>query len=321
MPLTLKQLDIKTRLPELPSSVPVFALTVPTLADRRPAIDRLAAEFKLGVLQSAEFEDVMIMGTERGDIHYFHASGALHARDATARSDAQDEMRKWAGVTPSDGPDRMVFDAATAKRLTGEAKSMLEPLGLFAKEITSSQVTLEQVSQLDAKGKEIANGAGRATVTFAYAVEGISVRGAGAKTLAFAEPQGDRARFTGAFHAWRPLAGGTKVTVPAFEKALGVGLLSDPELEFYGASGHGIVITRLELAYLALPAFMRQSHLFPVMQIEGSVGDGRRGRGFDFARYHHIVPPTAYREAGLIGPYLAMNPDGIKPRAAKKQPA
>jgi hypothetical protein len=321
MPLLLKQLDIKTRLPDLPSSVPVFALSVPTLAERRPAIERLAAQFKLGDLQRAEFDDVMIMGTERGDIHYFHASGALHARDAMARSDAQDEMRKWAGMTSSDGPDRVILDAATAKRITVEAKSMLEPLGLFAKEMTSSAVTLEQVAQLDAKGTEIAHGAGRATVAFAYAVEGIPVRGAGAKTLVFAEPDGDRARFTGAFHAWRPLAGGTAVTVPAFEKALAVGLLADPELEFYGASGHSIVITKLELAYLALPAFMRQSHLFPVLQIEGSVGDGRRGRGFDFGRYHHIVPPTAYRKAGLIGQYLAMNPDGIKPRATKKQPA
>ena len=64
---------------------------------------------------------------------------------------------------------------------------------------------------------------------------------------------------------------------------------------------------------------MRQGHLFPALQIEGEVAKGRLGDGFGFGRFHHAAPPEAYAEAGLHGPYLRLNPDGIAPRSAKDE--
>jgi hypothetical protein len=178
-------------------------------------------------------------------------------------------------------------------------------------------VQLEQVAQLDAKGKEIAHGAGQATIKFLYAVGGVPVRGAGAKTLAFAEPASGQARVSGVFHAWRTIGKEAAIKLPSTEEALGVGVLTDPELDQYHAAGHKIQITRLEFVYLALPAFMRQSHLFPAFQVEGTVSEGTLGISFHFARFHHAVPPRAYAAADLYGPYLTVNPDGIRPAAAK----
>jgi hypothetical protein len=181
-------------------------------------------------------------------------------------------------------------------------------------------VTLDQVAKLDAKGKEVAFGAGQATVKLSYAVESFAVAGAGAKSLVFADPgSSGQARLTGAFHSWRTLGTARAVKVPPIEQALGVGLLTDPELDLYRKAGHRIRVRRIDFVYLALPAFMRQSHLFPVFQVEGSVSEGKRGVGFNFARYHHAVPPKAYAAADLYGPYLSANPDGIAPRSRQQR--
>ena len=99
--------------------------------------------------------------------------------------------------------------------------------------------------------------------------------------------------------------------------ALAVALLQDPELDRHAEAGHAIDITRIELVYLALPAFMRQSHLVPAIQVEGEVAKGKLGEAFNFARFHPVVPPEDYAKAGLNGQYLTVNPDGIAPRGAQ----
>jgi hypothetical protein len=314
MPLKMSDLEMKARLPQLPPSIPVFALSAPSLDDRRAAIGRLGEHFKLGDLRSAELDHAIVMASPQGDIHYFHASGAVLARDATAGREQKNELRKWDGLQDSKtGGDRMTLNPDASKRLIAQAQGLLEPIGLLGHEKASATVQLEQVAHLDATGKEIAYGAGRATVKFGYAVEGVPVRGAGAKTLAFAEPSTGAPRITGVFHAWRTLGQAKAIKLPSLEQALGVGLLTDPELDLYHQAGHRIQITRLDFGYLALPAFMRQSHLFPAFQIEGKVSEGKRGIGFGFARYHHAASPAAYAAASLAGPYLTVNPDGIKP--------
>jgi hypothetical protein len=257
------------------------------------------------------------MASERGDVTYFHASGALSARDGTISRTAANEFRKWDGAMAStaDG-QRVTLNPDAAKRLVTQAREMFQAAGLLGKEVVSEAVQLDQVAQLDAKGNEVAHGAGQATIKFRYAVGGVPVRGAGAKTIAFAEP-GDQGggRFGGLFHAWRPLGDGTAVKMLPLEEALGTGLLTDAELDRYSAAGHRIQITRLELVYLGLPAFMRQTHLFPAFQIEGTVSEGKLGIMFHFARYHHAAPARAYADAGVYGSYLAANPDGIGPRS------
>jgi hypothetical protein len=319
MPLKLSDLEIKTNLPLLPASLPVFSLAAPTLDERRGSIARLGEHLKLGTLRSVELEHGTVLASKLGDITFFHASGAIWARDATATQGTTNELRKWEGQveTTIDG-QRTALNADAAKKLIAQTRTLLEPLSLIGKEAATAAVQLDQVAQLDAKGNEIAHGAGQATVKFLYAVDGVPVRGAGAKTLAFAEPVAGQARYSGVFHAWRTIGKAAPVRMTSIDEALGVGVLTDPELEQYRTAGHRIQISRLELVYLALPAFMRQSQLFPAFQVEGTVSEGPRGISFHFGRFHHAVPPQAYAAADLYGPYLTVNPDGISSLAGRQ---
>jgi hypothetical protein len=308
----MDKFDFKCPIPEMPTSIPVFVLSAPSLDDRQPAINRLVKHLNLGELRRADFDHAVIMANPHGDIHYFHASGAVLARNATAARDQKEELRRWKGLHDSKtGGNRITLSPEASKKLIAQAQELLEPIGLIGKEKTTSMVQLQQVAQLDGSGKEVRYGAGRATVKFGYAVRGMQVLGAGAKTMAFAEPVDGTPHITGGFHVWRTLGQATDIKLSGLEAALGVGLLNDPELNSYHLAGHRIQITRLEFGYLALPAFMRQSHLFPAFQIEGMVTEGKRGIGFSFGRYHHAVPPKSYAGSGLYGQYLALNPDGI----------
>lgn len=318
--MKLDQLTMKTKLPDWRASMPVFAFAEPPLQARRAAARKLADTMKLGDLRSVDLEHGQVFGSPRGDITVFHASGAVWARDATATADAKDELRDWPGLAPAVSGRDIAFTPDAAKRLAAMVGDLLRPLDLLGREAGPASVALEQVALLDAKGKELKRGAGQATVKFGYTVEGVTTRGAGAKTMAFAEPGGPTgaaARMAGVFHAWRPLGHAVAVKLPSLEAALGVALLQDPELDRYAEAGHRIEVTQLELVYLALPAFMRQSHLFPAIQVEGEVLKGRLGEGFRFGRFHHVAPPAAYAEAGLHGAYLSVNPDGIAARPAR----
>jgi hypothetical protein len=310
MPLKIGDLEFKAKPLRLPASVPVFELGVPSLDERRQGLARLGAHLKLGDLRTVEVEHGTLLASPRGEIEYFNASGAVWARDAAAARAGRNELRKWVGLKDGkSGGNRITLRADASRSLIGQARELLQATGLIGKEVASEAVQLEQVAHLDAKGNELAYGAGQATVKFLYAVEGIPVRGAGAKTLVFAEPS----RITGVFHAWRTLGKAASVKLGSVEAALAVGLLTDPELSLYHAAGHRIQITRVDFGYLALPAFMRQSHLFPAFQIEGSVSNGKKGDAFDFGRVHHAASPKAYAAADVYGPYLSVNPDGIAP--------
>jgi hypothetical protein len=320
--MKFSQLTIKTPLPAWRPSMPVFALPEPPLAARRAAARKLADVLRLGHLRTVEFEHGQVLAGERGDVTVFHASGAVLARDATAAAEAKDEWRDWPGLAPATAGADIAFTPDAAKRLGTMVTELLRSTDLLGREAGPATVQLEQVAQLDARGKEVRRGVGQAVVKYAYAVEGVAARGAGAKTVVFAEPggaSGALARHAGIFHAWRPLGAAVPVKLPTLEAALAVGLLPDPELDRYAAAGHRVEITRLELVYLALPAFMRQGQLFPALQVEGEVAKGPLGDGFAFARFHHAAPPAAYAEAGLHGPYLSLNPDGIVPRAGKDE--
>lgn len=320
MPIKLDDVELAARLPALPPSVPVYSLAAPSLDDRRGAIARLVEHLKLGDVRSADLDQATVMASEGGDVHYFHASGAILARAATTRDGAADELRDWSGLQVSrTGGHRATLDAETSKRVIGQARELLQPIGLLGEHVSSEALQLDQVAQLDARGREIRHGAGAATVKFGSTVDGVPVRGAGGKTLAFAEPSAGDIRITGAFHAWRTPGTATAVKLPSVEEAMSVGVLADPELDLHHAAGHKVRITRLEFVYLALPAFMKQSHLFPAFQVEGEVSEGRRGIAFNFARFHHAAPPSAYAAADLAGPFLATNPDGIRPLPPRKQ--
>ena len=207
MALTLKDIDLKADLPDLPPTLPVFEVSAPTLEERRPGLERLRDHFQLGDLRSIQLDHALIMAGERGEIEYFYASGGVWARDATATRGDTNELRRWSDIQESENGEerRFTLGPETTRRLISQARELLQGAGLIGREIASETVDLDQVAHLTAKGKERERGAGQATVKFTYAVEGLPVRGAGAKTLMFAEPENGSVRFTGAFHAWRVL--------------------------------------------------------------------------------------------------------------------
>lgn len=316
MTMKMTDIDLAVEPPKFPDAVAVLDLTAPSFEARRNGIELLREVLGLGEVRTAELDHGVMIGNERGDIEFFHASGAVWANDATAAREHSNELRKWPGLKKGRrGDQRAKLDAESSKKVLGQARDLLNETGLIGRDAEMTEtVALDQVARLNSEGKEVSFGAGSATVQVAYAVEGLPVRGAGAKSMVFADP-GSRGsvRLTGAFHVWRPLGGATGVKLDGLERALAVGLLRDPELERYQRSGHKVRVTKLELCYLALPAFTKQSYLFPALQVEGAVSEGKRGIGFNFARYHHVAAPKAYAEADLYAPYLATNPDGISP--------
>src|SRR5262245_27910080 len=135
MALKMSDFEFRTRLPELPRSIGVFSLSVPSLDERRAAINRLGAQFKLGKLRTAELNDTVVMASARGDIQYFHASGAVLARDATAGRNQRNELRNWAGLQDSgSGANRMTLNPDAANRLIAQTQELLSPLRLLGRE-------------------------------------------------------------------------------------------------------------------------------------------------------------------------------------------
>src|SRR4051812_46607873 len=127
MPLKLSDLDIKAKLPAVPPSLPVFGLAAPSLDDRRPAMARLGEQLKLGTLRPVPFEHGMVMASERGEITFFDASGAVFARDATAHQGAVDEFRTWDGQIETTIDDqRTALNPDASKRLIAQARQMLQ---------------------------------------------------------------------------------------------------------------------------------------------------------------------------------------------------
>ena len=106
-----------------------------------------------------ELEHGQVLATERGDIAVFHANAVVWARDARATAEAKDEMRDWPGLQAAATSADFTLSADAAKRLATSVTDLLRTLHLLGREAGSATVQLEQVSMLDAKGKELKRGA------------------------------------------------------------------------------------------------------------------------------------------------------------------
>lgn len=307
MALTLDDVDWKVRLPEPPKSLPLYETTAPTLKDRSRAMEVIGKQLGLNELRPVELPHSVVYASRRGEVEFFPASGGLWARNAELGDRHDNELRDWPGLVESRGQDDTAFtlDRDHTKRLLEQARSLFADAGLAADAMTAGVVALDQVAELDEKGKELRRGAGTATARFAYAIEGLPVFGAGAKTLAYLEPERGQAIVTGMFHAWRPVTGKIGLTLAPVQDALGVGLLQDPELVAYHARGYRLEITHLEFGYMALPATVRQTYLFPAFEVEGRAFQAdRKGDEFFFGRHHHAASPEQYQKAGAFADYL-----------------
>jgi hypothetical protein len=175
--------------------------------------------------------------------------------------------------------------------------------------MTEPVVDLDQVAHMDEKGKILSEGAGTATVRIGYSMHGLPVAGAGAKSIVYAEPRDNDALVTGTFHCWRTPGAAKQMKMPGLEESLAAGLLVDRELDILHKKGQRIRITRLDLCYLALPAFVEQRMLCPAFQVEG-VAEGKpagAARGLTEVRFGRFVQAATvkhYASAGVYAHYL-----------------
>lgn len=303
MALKLDDIDFNVRLPELPREVPLYRTTAPSLGERSRALDLFGRTLRLEALQPVELPDSVVYAGKRGELEYFPASGGLWARNACHDERFDSASRDWPGPVETVDRDRAVFEleAGGARRLLEQARRLFAEADLVSEPMSGGSIVLDQVTELDENGNELRRGAGTATARFDYALDGIPVVGAGAKSRAYFEPERGRPTITGMFHAWRPIAGDVVLPLAPLEEALGVGLLQDAELALYRERGYRIEISHLIFAYMALPATVRQTYLFPAFQIEGRVCDPAEGTDeFVFARFHHAASPERYQEAGVL---------------------
>lgn len=308
MPLTTTDVDFQTELPELPDAVQVPQLSAVSLDERRQAIGALTERLGLGDVKRVETMDSIAFVSERGEVEYFPASGAVWARDATTERTNKSELRRWDGIEEiRDGDDtRFALDREMTGRVVRDASALLDTLGFVEEDQGKPRVVLDQVAELDEEGQTITAGAGSASVIYDYDFAGLPVMGAGGKTQLYADPARGGIQITGGFHVWRRPGEVAEIPMRGVKDALGVGVLRDPELMKYQEQGARIEITHLRFGYLALPAMVRQQSLFPAFQVEGRVHVARERDYFEFARYHHAAAPDQYAGAGLFDPQLAI---------------
>ena len=307
MPLTINDLKFNVDAPELPQSMRLFETESPTLAQRERAIEVFRKTLNLGDSKQVELPDSIAFASKRGEVEFFQASGAIWARDAEVETLYVNELREWPGIEEvQQGNDITVrLGSRTASTLMRQAQDLLSAAELLSEQMKTNRVVLEQVSNLNEEGQLIARGAGAATVTFDYELDGLPVFGAGGKSQIFFEPSKSGAQTTGAFHCWRPIVGEREIRIREIEDALTVGVLQDPELNIYHKKGGRIEVNKLGFGYMALPAMVRQRYIFPVFQIEGQVfTPDDKQEYFEFARYHHALSQEQYGEVDAFADYL-----------------
>jgi hypothetical protein len=307
MPFTIKELDIRTELPDLPGSAPLAVSDPPCLKDRHRSVPVLSEHLGFEVRGTAEVPHGVILGSDDGQVELFAASGAVRARSTARLSAYADERREWADLErqETEGGIVHVLGDKTARRLTEQSLHLLDAAGL-AVEPARIDVVLEQWARLDEEGTELESGPGRATVRLAYAAEGLPLLGAGAKTNLHLDPDGDGegGLLARMLHVHRGVAATRDVPLLGVEEALAPILR---RRTWSGADVGGgsarMSLTSVVFGLLALPADVVQQAATPVLAVEGRIegATDRRGRevSLRFAEYVPLVSDKALAEAGF----------------------
>ncbi|WP_035936986.1 hypothetical protein, partial [Knoellia aerolata] len=269
MPLSLRDVDFKVDLPDIPSTATVVSHTPPCLKEHRETTRAIAEALDIDLKGTAQVPHGYAVGSDRGQVEVFAASGAVRARNAERLTAYDDERREWSDVErDDDGTYRLGDDAA--KRLTHHGLEVLHRVGIRA-EHAGLDVVLGQWAELDEDGTEVDSGPGRATVRFSYAVEGLPLIGPGAKTNLHLDPEdgGRSVSVARMFHVNRGVEATGEVATQSLDEAFS-GLFAQ------SWSGHGlregqghITITGATFGLLALPADVLQSFAAPALMVEG----------------------------------------------------
>ena len=98
MPLTFKDIDFKVDLPDIPSHASVVSHTPPCARDRDDTMRALAEVLQIDLKGTAQVPHGYAVGSDRGQVEVFSASGAVRARNAERLAAYPDERRKWSEV-------------------------------------------------------------------------------------------------------------------------------------------------------------------------------------------------------------------------------
>lgn len=305
MPLTFKDIDFKVDLPDIPTHAPVVSHTPPCARDRDDTTRALAEVLQIDLKGTAQVPHGYAVGSDRGQVEVFSASGAVRARNAERLAAYPDERRKWGDVERDDDGTFRLGDALT-RHLIGHGQELLHRVGLGDKP-SGIDVSLGQWAQLDDDGKEVDSGPGRATVRLSYAAEGLALIGPGAKTNLHFDPDDDGRGVALArmFHVHRGVAATGEVATQSLDEAF-AGLLAQ------SWSGHGIregegriTITAAGFGLLALPADVVQTFAAPALMVEGEISGVEVGKdetvSVRFGQYLPLAHPRALAEAGYGG--------------------
>ena len=295
MPLTFKDIDFAVDLPDIPATAPVVGHTPPCIKDSDETTRALAEVLQIDLKGTAELPHGYAVGSDRGQVEVFSASGAVRARNAERLSAYPDERRKWSEVERDDDGTYRLADGL-ARHLVG-----------LGDEPAAIDVSLGQWAQLNEDGKEVDSGTGRATVRFSYAVEGLALIGPGAKTNLHFDPgdDGRSVELARMFHVHRGLAARGEVATQSLEEAF-AGLLAQNWSSHGIREGEGrITITAATFGLLALPADVVQTFAAPALMVEGAISGVEVGKDetvtVRFGQYLPLAHPTALAEAGYGG--------------------
>ncbi|MCA1783937.1 MAG: hypothetical protein LC679_17750 [Intrasporangiaceae bacterium] len=305
MPLTFRDIDFQVELPDIPAASPVVSHTPPCAKDRDDTVRAIAEVLRIDLKGTAQVPHGYAVGSDRGQVEIFAASGAVRARNAERLAAYPDERREWGEVERGeDGTYRL--DDGLTRHLIGHGQELLHRVGL-ADEPAGIDVSLGQWAQLNDDGKEVDSGTGRATVRFSYAAEGMALIGPGAKTNLHFDPSDDDrgVELARMFHVHRALAARGEVATQSLDEAFS-GLLAQ------SWSGHGIregegriSITAATFGLLALPADVVQTFAAPALMVEGEVSGVEVGKDetvtVRFGQYLPLAHPKALAEAGYGG--------------------
>jgi hypothetical protein len=308
MAIDIKKVQFPANLPEVPDRVDVVRVAPAHLEERRQAIALLTDRLQLGRTREISTSSGRIWASKRGDVEFYEASGGLWSRDLTASEAHENELREWPDlgkVRDAAGDTFLTLGARAAAQASDLASEVAKLAGFDLACARPPRVDLTQVASLSEDGKVLQSGAGEASIVFDYALEGLPVLGAGAKTAIDFEPAGSDLRLVGAFHVWRRPLERRHVEIGSLEAALNAGLLRDPHLMAADKKGGRITIGDVRFGLLALPATARQDYLFPALAVTGRVDlrDDKLGH-VRFGRYYHAATPSAYTRADVLADYL-----------------
>ncbi len=305
MTLKFSDIDFKVELPDIPSTTPVVSHTPPCARDRVDTTRALAEVLQIDLKGTAQVPHGYAVGSDRGQVEVFSASGAVRARDAKRLSAFPDERRKWSEVERGRDGTYRLGDRLT-RLVVGNARELLQRVGL-GEESSGIDVSLGQWAQLNDDGKEVDSGPGRATVRLSYAAEGLALIGPGAKTNLHFDPErdGQTVALARMFHVHRGVAAVGEVATHSVEEAF-AGLLAQDWSSHGVREGEGrITVTAATFGLLALPADVVQTFAAPALMVEGEVSGVEVGKDetvtVRFGQYLPLAGPKALAEVGYAG--------------------